>query len=67
MTQDTKIILRELAIIHTALKVLMEQQEAIANRVLEPSEKTKFPRLIRKPKPHKPVFFPVSAFFDFER
>ena len=42
MTTDTKIILRELAIIHTTLKIIMEQQEAIADRVLGPVEKAKF-------------------------
>jgi len=29
MTQDTKIILRELAIIHTTLRVIIDQQDAI--------------------------------------
>jgi len=44
MTQDTKIILRELAIIHTTLKVLMAQQEAIAEHVLGAAEPARVPR-----------------------
>lgn len=50
MTQDTKIILRELAIIHTTLRVIMEQQEALAKQVLEGEELEDFPNAVPEAK-----------------
>jgi hypothetical protein len=44
MTQDTKIILRELAIIQANQQVLLDQNEALANRVFSPADRANFPK-----------------------